>query len=451
MPSTWRRGVEYRFEVRGNTRHEYGGSLYNPALSVYDAAGEVLYTATAGDGSGKLGHNADLEFTASASGEYFIGIDGGGRTGSYTVYVNRLTDEYGTTILTGGRVAVGASSTGDIGQSRDRDWFAVDLIGGKAYRIDLEGSPTDQGTLDDPYLRGIYFDRDLVPGTADDDGGAGLNSRLEFLAPESGAYYIAAGAYSFRTGSYRLSVEEVADDHPAGPDTAALVAVDGSSTGAVDYGGDVDWFAVPLVAGRHYRIDLEGTSTGQGSLEDPRLYGLYDADGNPVEGAGSDDDGGEGYNSHLEFSAPGTATYHIAAGAHATHTGSYRLSVREVTDDYPATTATGAVVQVGGSATGEIETPGDTDWFAVELSAGREYLIDLEGWRTDGGSLEDPVLSGIYTADGTLIDGAGDDDGGEGLNSRVSFEAPETGTYYIAAGAYEDYTGSYTLEVMDVL
>ena len=444
-------GIEYRFEVRGNTRHDYGGSLYNPALTVYDAEGEVLYTATAGDGSGKLGHNADLEFTASASGGYFIGIDGGGRTGSYTLYVNRLTDEYPTSILNAGSVAVGASSTGDIGQPHDRDWFAVDLIGGKAYRIDLEGSPTDRGTLDDPYLRGIYFDRELVPGTADDDGGAGLNSRAEFLALESGAYYIAAGAYSFRTGSYQVSVEEVADDHPAAPDSGAVVAVDGSVTGVVDYGGDVDWFAVELVAGRHYRIDLEGTSTGQGSLDDPRLNGMFDAAGNPVEGVGSDDDGGEGYNSYLEFSAPGTATYYIAAGAHATHTGSYRLSVEEVTDDYPATTATGAVVQVGGSATGEIETPGDTDWFAVELSAGREYLIDLEGWRTDGGTLDDPVLPGIYAADGTLIDGATDDDGGEGLNSRISFEAPETGTYYIAAGAYEDYIGSYTLAVMDVL
>ena len=444
-------GIEYRIEVRGNTRHDYGGSLYNPALTVYDAEGEVLYTATAGDGSGKLGHNADLEFTASASGGYFIGIDGGGRTGSYTLYVNRLTDEYPTSILNAGSVAVGASSTGEIGQPHDRDWFAVDLIGGKAYRIDLEGSPTDRGTLDDPYLRGIYFDRELVPGTADDDGGAGLNSRAEFLALESGAYYIAAGAYSFRTGSYRVSVEEVADDHPAAPDSGAVVAVDGSVTGVVDYGGDVDWFAVQLVAGRHYRINLEGTSTGQGSLEDPRLNGMFDAAGNPVEGAGSDDDGGEGYNSHLAFSAPGTATYYIAAGAHAAHTGSYRLSVEEVTDDYPATTATGAVVQVGGSATGEIETSGDTDWFAVELSAGREYLIDLEGWRTDGGTLDDPLLLGIHDADGTLIDGATDDDGGEGLNSRVSFEAPETGTYYIAAGAYEDYTGSYTLEVIDVL
>ena len=248
-----------------------------------------------------------------------------------------------------------------------------------------------------------------------------------------------------------MSVQEVADDHPAAPATGDVVAVDGSVTGVVDYGGDVDWFAVPLVAGRHYRIDLEGTSTGQGSLEDPRLHGMFDAAGNPVEGAGSDNDGGEGYNSHLEFSAPGTGTYYIAAAAHAVHTGSYRLSVEEVTDDYPASTATGAVVQVGGSATGEIEVPGDTDWFAVELSAGREYLIDLEGWRTDGGTLEDPLLLGIHDVDGTLIDGATDDDGGEGLNSRVSFEAPETGTYYIAAGAYEDYTGSYTLAVMDVL
>ena len=444
-------GVEYRIEVRGNTRHEYGGSLYNPALSVYDAEGEVLYTAVAGDGSGKLGHNVDLEFTASASGGYFIGIDAGGRTGSYTLYVNRLTDEYGAGILTGGRVAVGASSTGDIGQSRDRDWFAVELVGGRAYRIDLEGSPTDRGTLDDPYLRGIYFDRALVPGTADDDGGAGLNSRAAFLAPESGAYYISAGAYSFRTGSYRVSVVEVADDHPAAPATGAVVAVDGSVTGVVDYGGDVDWFAVPLVAGRHYRINLEGTSTGQGSLEDPRLYGLFNAAGDPVEGADSDDDGGEGYNSRLEFTAPGTATYYIAAAAHAAHTGSYRLSVQEVADDYPATTATGAVVNVGGSATGEIEAPGDTDWFAVELIKGREYQIDLEGWRTDGGTLEDPLLLGLYDADGTLIDGATDDDGGAGLNSRVRVEAPETGTYYIAADAYEDYIGSYTLAVMDVL
>ena len=444
-------GIEYRIEVRGNTRNDYGGSLYNPNLTVYDVEGDVLFTAAAGNGSGKLGYNADLEFSADASGVHFIGIHGAGRTGSYTVFVNRLTDEFGATRLTEGRVTVGASSTGDIGHPRDRDWFAVELVKGRAYRVDLEGSPTEQGTLDDPYLLGIYFDRELLPGTADDDGGAGLNSRVDIVAPESGTYYISAGAYSSRTGSYRLSVQEVADDYPAAVDTGAALTVGGPVGGTVDYGGDVDWFAVTLVAGRHYRVDLEGTSTGQGDLEDPFLRGIYNSVGDPVAGIGDNDDGGAGYNSRLEFTAPEAATYYVAAAAHAAHTGSYRLSVDEIADDYPDSTATSAVVTVGGSATGAIEGPGDGDWFAVELIQGREYRIDLEGWRTSGGTLEDPNLLGVYDDEGILLEGTANDDGGKGLNSRVSFEAPETGTYYIAAGAYDDYTGTYTLSVMDVL
>ena len=331
--------------------------------------------------------------------------------------------------------------------------------------MDLEGAPTGRGTLTDPYLRGIYFNRALLPGTTDDDGGQGFNSRVEFLAPETGTYYISAGAYTNRTGSYRLSVRETEDDVPAAVDTAAAVAVGGSAAGVVDFGADTDWFAVSLVAGRHYRIHLEGVSTGRGTLDDPRLHGIYDAAGNPVEDTGAadnsgaannngageimgaDDDSGEGYNSRVDFTAPETAVYYIAAGGHATHTGSYRLSVAEVADDHPATTATTGAVAPGGSVSGEIESPGDADWFVVELVAGEEYRIDLEGWRTSGGSLEDPLLLGIHDAGGDLISGTTDDDGGAGRNSRLDFVAPETGAYYIAAGAYEDHTGTYTLEV----
>ena len=96
---------------------------------------------------------------------------------------------------TSGRVAVGDTATGRIGSSGDRDWFAVELVAGRTYVIDLRGNPTDDGTLRDPYLRGIYdADGNRISNTTNDDGGQGYNSRLTFTATESGTHYIAAGA-----------------------------------------------------------------------------------------------------------------------------------------------------------------------------------------------------------------------------------------------------------------
>ena len=125
-------GVEYRIETRGNTDSAHGGTLYNPNLTVYDATREAQSTRqVAGDGSGKLGHNAHLEFTAYASGTcIYVGIGGGGRAGSYTLYVNRLTDEFGTTILTDGRVHGGRHRAPADHRTRSRPGLA----GGGAYR-----------------------------------------------------------------------------------------------------------------------------------------------------------------------------------------------------------------------------------------------------------------------------------------------------------------------------
>ena len=121
-----------------------------------------------------------------------------------------MTDDYTSSTSTTGYVAVGGTATGEIELGGDRDWFAVTLEAGKTYRFDLEGSGTDAGTLYDPYLRGIHdTDGDLISGTTNDDGGAGLNSRVEFTATEDATYYVSAGAYSYREGTYTLSVEEV--------------------------------------------------------------------------------------------------------------------------------------------------------------------------------------------------------------------------------------------------
>ncbi len=105
---------------------------------------------------------------------------------------------------------------------------------------------------------------------------------------------------------------------------------------------------------------------------------------------------------------------------------------------------------VGGSAaTGDIETVGDHDWFAVELDAGKSYRVDMTGV-----TLQDTFLSGVYDADGDLIDAPSCEDIGY-RDSRLTFTAPETGTYFVGAKSgcpadAQDHTGTYTVSVEEV-
>ena len=116
-------------------------------------------------------------------------------------------------------------------------------------------------------------------------------------------------------------------------------------------------------------------------------------------------------------------------------------------DDFKANARTTGTVAVGGSATGEIEKRSDVDWFAVELVAGRTYVIDLEGAPSGGGTLGNAMLRGLYDAEGQRIAGTRNDDGGKGADARLTFTATESGTHYIAARSSGPDTGSYTVRV----
>ena len=85
-------------------------------------------------------------------------------------------------------------------------------------------------------------------------------------------------------------------------------------------------------------------------------------------------------------------------------------------------------MDVGGSATGNIETGDDRDWFAVELEADTRYQIDVEGADTDRGTLPDP---GGSLRNATSLINVGDDDSGVGKNARVINTPTATDTYYV--------------------
>ncbi len=113
--------------------------------------------------------------------------------------------------------------------------------------------------------------------------------------------------------------------------------------------------------------------------------------------------------------------------------------------DPPADATTGAVLVADQTLTGSIDPTGDADWYAVDVVAGRSYVITLSGRDGGGGTLPDPLLR--------LLDGAGttlrsDDDGGAGLDARLSFTATLTERLYISAQAAAGRTGSYSLSMV---
>ena len=480
--------------------------------AVYDADGRntgvrdpvIIVPTFTYDDDGNLeeifsGEDEQAFFTPDEDGMYYLVVGNfhSSHTGTYTVRVTEIEDDFPATVATTGTVEVGGTATGELQYETDRDWFAVELTAGETYKVELLGGRGKGGTLQDPYIRGIHdANGRLIADTTDYASGPHSNSEVLFTPDEDGTYYIAAGSFMSGirdedVGTYTLQVS--IDDFRDDTDTTGTVEVGGSVTGEIEAQGDEDWFAVTLEAGKTYQIDMEGSETDGGTLENPFLYTMRDADGNYLRLASgsqnvftSDQDSGEGLNSRVTFTPDEDGTYYLvaasgghilAADSHGRSLGTYTLSVADTSpletsqeqvqqqpvevdppvaqtvsepagEDFSTDPSTSGRVAVGDTATGRIGSSGDQDWFAVELVAGRIYVIDLRGSPTGDGTLRDPLLHGIHDADGNRISGTLNDDGGHGYNSRVTFTATESGIHYIAAGAYSGQ-GTYELEVTD--
>ena len=453
-------GKTYRIDLEGLATN--AGTLRDPYLhGLHNASGRLL--AGTKDNDQGVGRNSRVQFTATQDATHYVAAAGYENwTGTYTLSVTELADDYTPDTDTTGILNVGGSATGEIEFEGDRDWFAVTLQAGRTYWMELKGARSGDGSLRWPHLRGIHNSRgSFIRGTSDDFGRDGYGGPVAFTPPATATYYVVASDHGTRTGTYRLYVRDVTDDFADDTETTGTIQVGGSTTGKIEISRDRDWFAVTLETGKTYQIDLQGASTGQGTLEQPRLT-VYDARGHTILEALV-----AGANPRLLFTPLEDATYYAEATGSSSYfyingtgyrwinsTGTYTLSVTDVSDsvldDFAAGTATTGTVEVGGSATGELEVPGDRDWFRVTLEGGRTYRIDLQGSATDAGNLYNPYVPGIYDADGNLIAFTTNNDGGETRDAQVYFMAPASGIHYVAAGAFGYRKGTYTLSVTDV-
>ncbi|MBP8310504.1 MAG: PPC domain-containing protein, partial [Burkholderiaceae bacterium] len=111
-------------------------------------------------------------------------------------------------------------------------------------------------------------------------------------------------------------------------------------------------------------------------------------------------------------------------------------------DDFAASsTSTGRLVP-GGSASGQIESAGDADWFAASLVAGTRYVATLSPASANG--LADPLL-GVWRSNTDFVI-ADDNSGGNGA-ARLDFTPSVGGTYYFAALGAANSTGAYALSL----
>ena len=313
-----------------------------------------------------------------------------------------------------------------------------------------------------------------------------------------------------------------APDFSADRNTLGTVDIGGSVCSQIEPAYDIDWFAVDLVEGSTYVIDLEGRATNAGTLFDPILSSVHITRAGTGRGVAQvmgsprsirDDNDGEGNDSRLMFTVVEPGRYYIATRGFASHTGTYVLSVNRRTLDslrpivYPngptgrplillraapapdpgplgpdmpdSTTTTATVIVNGvnnddpdddGRYHGQIDTPDDRDWIRVWLKSKKAYVIHMLGagnaWSEDENSwrltLRGPQIGGVFRTDREPGDphpyglpGTGgtptNDRWAAGPQSAAYFTATETGWHYIQAQAQSAVqTGTYAVHVFDL-
>ena len=202
----------------------------------------------------------------------------------------------------------------------------------------------------------------------------------------------------------------------------------------MDYEGDSDYFRFTAEEGQLYQIDV-----ALGTLPDSYLE-LLDSDGWSLA---SNDDHGDSPASRIVWEAPASGDYYLVALGFGVATGSYTLTVSHSTivDDHGNDIADATTAAVGANVEGALQYDGDVDVFRFTAERGQLYQIDVSL-----GTLPDSHLE-LRDPDGWSL--ASNDDHGDSLASRVFWEAPASGDYYLAveASGWDAQVGSYTLTV----
>jgi subtilisin family serine protease len=189
---------------------------------------------------------------------------------------------------------------------------------------DSTGSVTSVSFVLDTNNNGQYDSTDTLLGSTSSISGGQASLTVSTTGWSAGSYRIlarardSAGVYS-SWASASITVLP-ADDYGNTAATAATIAASSTTAGAIEIGGDVDWFKFQAVAGKSYVFTI-----ALGTLSDSLLY-LYDTNG--AKQLALNDDYTTGGASQIAWTAPTSGVYYLAAAGYgSSDVGTYTLRV----------------------------------------------------------------------------------------------------------------------------
>jgi len=282
---------------------------------------------------------------------------------------------------------------------------------------------------------------------SDDDSGQGTNARI-IINVRAGTRYLAVvrgyspsitGAYGFRAF---LTVREGASswDNPVsyepGIDENNIITVNRNLQE-----GDEDYFLI--MPNRDGRLTIETTGRIDTFME------LYDGD--TEELLAEDDDSGQNTNALLRYSVREGKRYIIKVrgydnrvrgnyGFRAYFSGQGVLAPDEYEpDDEPSQAK---LIEIGSTQQRTFHSGDDVDWIRFAVTAAGQYIINARGVVNNR---LDTYIE-LYDNNINLI--AEDDDGGDGLSSRLSVNL-NVGTYYLKVWCLDENPDQgYTVSII---
>ena len=320
-----------------------------------------------------------LAWTAAESGEFGIRLSP--RIYSYQTYrapaEYELTlsvaesDDHGNDLAQASVLVPGEAQLGVIDYVDDRDVFRLSVKSGEIWQVGLARS-----------YHGTRYDVQFFEGTED------VRDRVATLAygqagflttPVDGVWFISVGSPD-SSGDYSLTVErlDVQDDYggsrgqahllptPESPDPVCESETSGEGcpgsttiTGGIDYGGDSDYFQLPLVEGETYEFTVHSAS------EDSPSLAVLTESGCALLKPGI-------------WEATRTGDYWVLVGRGRRFEGpeSYTLEVTQLGDDYVDPWDLATPLEPG--QVHEVDDPGGIDRYRVRLDH-PFYVIEVDG------------------------------------------------------------------------